>query len=41
MDRKTIVIDSRTFNDLEGFYTEVDRLLTKNYHGKQGIILMH
>ncbi len=36
MYRKTIVIDSSTFNDLEGFYTEIDRLLTKNLSWKTG-----
>ncbi len=36
MDKKTIVIDSSTFNDLEGFHTEIDRLLTKNLSWKTG-----
>jgi RNAse (barnase) inhibitor barstar len=27
----TFVIDGNHFNDLEGFYTEIDKMLTKNY----------
>lgn len=33
---KNIVIDGKKFSDLEGFYTEIDRLLTKDLDWKTG-----
>src|SRR4051812_15707384 len=36
MTKKTIVIDGNNFCDLESFFTEIDRLLTKNLNWKTG-----
>ncbi len=36
MDKKIIILNSSNFNDLEGFYNEIDRLLTKNLSWKTG-----
>lgn len=33
---KNIVIDGEKFSDLEGFYTEIDRLLTKDLEWQTG-----
>lgn len=33
---KTFIIDGNNFTDLEGFYIEIDRLLTKNLNFKTG-----
>lgn len=33
---KNIVIDGNKFSDLEGFYTEIDKLLTKDLDWKTG-----
>ena len=38
---KNIVIDGIKFSDLEGFYTEIDKLLTKDLDWKTDIIWMH
>ena len=34
--KKTIIIDGRNFSDLDGFYSEVDKLLTKDLNIKTG-----
>lgn len=31
---KEFIIDGNNFNDLEGFYCEIDKLLTKNLNFK-------
>jgi len=36
MTKKTIVIDGNNFCDLETFFTEIDRALTKNLNWKTG-----
>ena len=36
MCMKTIVIDGKKFSELEGFFTEIDRLLTKDLDWKTG-----
>ena len=33
---KEFIIDGKNFNDLEGFYCEIDKLLTKNLTYKTG-----
>ena len=33
---KEFIIDGNNFNDLEGFYCEIDKLLTKNLNFKTG-----
>lgn len=33
---KTFIIDGNNFTDLEGFYIEIDRLMTKNLNFKTG-----
>jgi len=33
---KTIIINSKNFSDLESFYDEIDRVLTKNLSWKTG-----
>lgn len=33
---KKVVIDGNEFSDLEGFYTEMDKLLTKDLGWKTG-----
>ena len=33
---KEFIIDGNNFNDLEGFYCEIDKLLTKNINFKTG-----
>ena len=34
--KKGIFIDGRNFNDVDGFYTEIDRVLTKDLTWKTG-----
>ncbi len=36
MDRKTLIINADNFSDLEGFYCEIDNILTKNLGWKTG-----
>ena len=33
---KTFILDGNNFTDMEGFYNEMDKLLTKNLHWKTG-----
>ncbi len=33
---KTFILDGNSFSDMEGFYNEIDRLLTKNLSWKTG-----
>lgn len=33
---RTFILDSNNFSDMEGFYNEIDRLLTKNLPWKTG-----
>ena len=33
---KEVIIDGNNFNDLEGFYCEIDKILTKNLEFKTG-----
>ena len=33
---KEFIIDGKNFNDLEGFYCEIDKLLTRNLNFKTG-----
>lgn len=33
---KTFILDGNNFSDMEGFYTEIDRLLTKDLEWKTG-----
>lgn len=36
MSNQTIIIDGNNFTDLESFYSEIDRVLTKNISFKTG-----
>lgn len=36
MDKKKIIIDGNNFSDMEGFYDEIDRLITKDLDWKTG-----
>lgn len=36
MDKKEIIIDGNNFDNLEGFYNEIDRVLTKDLTWKTG-----
>ena len=33
---KTFLLDGNNFSDMEGFYNEINKLLTKNLHWKTG-----
>ena len=33
---KTFILDGNNFTDMEGFYNEINKLLTKNLHWKTG-----
>ena len=33
---KTFILDGNNFSDMEGFYSEIDKLLTKNLEWKTG-----
>ena len=33
---KTFILDGNTFTDTDGFYNEIDKLLTKNLHWQTG-----
>ncbi|MBQ7113569.1 MAG: barstar family protein [Clostridia bacterium] len=33
---KTFILDGNNFTDMEGFYSEINKLLTKNLHWKTG-----
>ncbi|MFA9192613.1 barstar family protein [Flavobacterium sp. FZUC8N2.13] len=36
MNKKTIIINGNNFSDLESFYDEIDRILTKNLNWQTG-----
>jgi RNAse (barnase) inhibitor barstar len=36
MDKKTVIIDGNNFSDMEGFYIEIDKVLTKDIEWKTG-----